>query len=880
MKKFYFSLFFLCFFALINAQTKKLIFNVKKFKTIEKPKLSVKSQVDTIITNILDNDTLVVYTFSGQDTWGYVTGQNNYNINNQAERFENVYQGTINAVALYVHKADDISGNGKIVLKIFNESNSMPGAILYQQDVPYTSLIPDSLNLILLDQPVPINGNFYVGYEVMYGQVIDTFAIYSSTFTNPYRTVNTAYLMFQNNWFSYENIFQGNPKVALAIVVFATLDIPDQPQAQVTPLSWDAGTVIVNQSVTSPTFTLTNVGGDTLTVSEIQGLENTPFTCSLDPTNVNLAGGQSTQFTFTFNPTQEGTYTATCTIITNGGDIQISLSGNCITSCVITQFPWVESFESEQFPPTCWTSIETNGGDGWQRITAGTSPLPGWQGGTMTTPQGGGNAAAYCTWNTGGETKNDQWLITPPIQVSAPYTYLHFKVFWFGHYADYLDVKVSTTDNQVSSFTTTLLAIDTTHLLHNTWKHFVVDLSEYVGQQIYIGFYEHVSDNFYEGAFLAIDLIEINDNGEVLPEALVIPTSWDAGSVLINQSVTSPIFTLTNIGGDTLTVNEIQGLENTPFTCSLDPTSVNLTSGQSVNFTFTFNPTQEGVYNTICTLVTNGGNVTISLSGICILSCLITEFPWVESFEGVEFPPACWTSIETNGGDGWQRITAGTSPLPGWQGGTMTTPQGGGNAAAYCTWTTGGQTKNDQWLITPPIQVSAPYTNLHFFVFWFGHYADYLDVKVSTTDNQVSSFTTTLLAIDTTHLIHNAWKNFVIDLSAYVDQQIYLAFYEHVSDNFNEGAFLALDLVMINELLTINEKYVNELIHVFPNPAYDKIYIATNNLKNVEIYNLNGKLIKVENKNVLDVSDLESGLYLIKVITENTLKTQKVYIKK
>jgi energy-coupling factor transporter transmembrane protein EcfT len=72
-----------------------------------------------------------------------------------------------------------------------------------------------------------------------------------------------------------------------------------------------------------------------------------------------------------------------------------------------------ESFEGASFPPAGWTKLSPDGGTGWTSITNGTTPLPGWNGGVATVPTGGGTKTSYATWNTGGATANDQWLITP-----------------------------------------------------------------------------------------------------------------------------------------------------------------------------------------------------------------------------------------------------------------------------------------------------------------------------------------------------------------------------------------------------------------------------------------------------------------------------------
>ena len=68
---------------------------------------------------------------------------------------------------------------------------------------------------------------------------------------------------------------------------------------------------------------------------------------------------------------------------------------------------------------------------------------------------------------------------------------------------------------------------------------------------------------------------------------------------------------------------------------------------------------------------------------------------------------------------------------------------------------------------------------------------------------------------------------------------------------------------------------------LYPNPAKDKLYITTNDYEYIEeisIYNLSGVLIYKEtdfNNKSVDVSDMVSGVYFIKVKTENETFIQK-----
>jgi len=170
------------------------------------------------------------------------------------------------------------------------------------------------------------------------------------------------------------------------------------------------------------------------------------------------------------------------------------------------------------------------------------------------------------------------------------------------------------------------------------------------------------------------------------------------------------------------------------------------------------------------------------------------EAYFLESFEGT-FPPAGWSVQSPDGGTGWAQVANGTTPLDGWTGGVQDIPVGGGNFAAYCTYTTGGTASNDQWLISPQFMVTSG-DSLKFNLWWFGAYQDSLFVMLSTSTNAIGSFSTTLLAVDTNNLSPMAsWKKYSINLTPYAGQNVYVAFREKISDNVAMGAYFALDLV-------------------------------------------------------------------------------------
>ena len=79
-------------------------------------------------------------------------------------------------------------------------------------------------------------------------------------------------------------------------------------------------------------------------------------------------------------------------------------------------------------------------------------------------------------------------------------------------------------------------------------------------------------------------------------------------------------------------------------------------------------------------------------------------------------------------------------------------------------------------------------------------------------------------------------------------------------------------------------------MHLFPNPATNSFSIATSStageLVQVAVYNSNGQLLKTDtdlkkhnnsgSNCQYDISDLNNGIYFVKVVTEKASKTLKL----
>src|SRR5690606_18827087 len=101
------------------------------------------------------------------------------------------------------------------------------------------------------------------------------------------------------------------------------------------------------------------------------------------------------------------------------------------------------------------------------------------------------------------------------------------------------------------------------------------------------------------------------------------------------------------------------------------------------------------------------------------------------------------------------------------------------------------------------------------------------------------------------------------------------------------------DAVRTFQLSSIDENQLNESLNVYPNPAKDNVTLTFDLNKsekiNIEIYDVMGKLVYTEDlgtvlsgntiKN-LNISHLNSGLYLVNIQAGNTIAVKKITVNK
>ena len=92
-----------------------------------------------------------------------------------------------------------------------------------------------------------------------------------------------------------------------------------------------------------------------------------------------------------------------------------------------------------------------------------------------------------------------------------------------------------------------------------------------------------------------------------------------------------------------------------------------------------------------------------------------------------------------------------------------------------------------------------------------------------------------------------------------------------VSYTFNNPvSFKAVTASSAGATLTVEDIYpLDSRISVYPNPTANRIYIQGENVLQAELFDLRGRKVKATTQNQIDLSDITSGSFILKVTTDN-----------
>ena len=123
------------------------------------------------------------------------------------------------------------------------------------------------------------------------------------------------------------------------------------------------------------------------------------------------------------------------------------------------------------------------------------------------------------------------------------------------------------------------------------------------------------------------------------------------------------------------------------------------------------------------------------------------------------------------------------------------------------------------------------------------------------------------------------WTQYEYDLSAYEGQTVRVGIHCVSNDSF----VLQMDAFVVEGTLGVN--YANDLeMNLYPNPVdggFVTIQTPTSDTKQVEVYDILGKLVISTNlvSDTLNVSELNSGIYMVKVTVKSQSNMSKLIIK-
>lgn len=262
---------------------------------------------------------------------------------------------------------------------------------------------------------------------------------------------------------------------------------------------------------------------------------------------------------------------------------------------------------------------------------------------------------------------------------------------------------------------------------------------------------------------------------------------------LIEESSEPQTVTITNTGIGNLVVQAPSVNDDTNFLVIYDNGSfpATLAFHESVNFNVVFHPITDGNKEAMLSINYTEdapGQHNIELTGEAI-DPLVDAFPWSEGFNKKDFPPLGWKAI--NGVEGAE-----------WHSSTVKSYEGSRSARAYYGSRTGR--KANEWLVSPPMDLSQPEAELLSFWVSSNNEADSITDKIQVwllTDmyDNVEDLEINGQMIGEVY-VNEDWERKSFDIREYTGIY-YFAFRYHVNHT-KSSRYVYLDFVQIEELET------------------------------------------------------------------------------
>ncbi len=313
-------------------------------------------------------------------------------------------------------------------------------------------------------------------------------------------------------WIAIHGVINSSPWY-ISIDDISVQHSPENPIFTYTPDAINFGTGFANIPSAYQDVVVTNSGIGTLELpaANVSIIGDDAAMFEFNAVNLPLAvpAQQSATIPVRYNPTAEGTHSATLRMVYEGENYDVALSG-----LALGEHALFEGFEGTTFPPIGWTVHNGGGSQTWQRST--------------TNPHSG-EAHAHLRYDS---VAHDDWLITPKLAPSA--TNHHISFYATNNHATYderFNILVSTTTPEVASFTNTVASNEGTGA--NTYMFHTYDLSQFIGQEIYVAIQAISTNQLY----LQVDDVSGPDIVSDIPAAPVLVSPANA-AVMVSVTPT------------------------------------------------------------------------------------------------------------------------------------------------------------------------------------------------------------------------------------------------------------------------------------------------------------------------------------------------------
>ena len=509
-----------------------------------------------------------------------------------------------------------------------------------------------------------------------------------------------------------------------------------------------------------------------------------------------------------------GNYTVMATAANNNGTSYDTIEVEVITCDPITSFPFTENFEGD-IP--CWKMVL---GDPNNSNSFGIEE--------SEDAYEGENVFVFSSYDQANDY--NQYLITPEIQLPATNQFMIKFYYMATSTVESFKVMVSTTNSDLSSFTQVIGDIENT--VDDEEYHEVAFSLPNNTKYICINYY---ADYVYD---LYIDELSI--------ESLSAPNVELAGPEEIGTG-NEAVFTATSPLAES-------------YEWKVDGTTV---PGTDNTLSYIFTTANQ---HTVTVIATNsiGSSEPVSMS-VNVFDCDDITLPYIPDFSnGLR----CWTSTSyEEDNTGWYASIDLFESDPV------------GQVLSFSAENVFGMFMSDldvdNWLTSPII--TMPSTGSYEISWKVMPYAtdyptDHYGVYVITEGAEP-----TLLFEETLNSTMGDFQQRIVAIPSSVNGDFRVAFRHY--DNPGGGYVIILDNIRIVEAGSTQgiDDVENNSVAIYPNPANSIINVEGEGIITVQLLDMNGRtVITRDNRGMVDISGLANGIYMVRVITENGVSTQKI----